>query len=120
MKKQDRQQIFEKYDGKCAYCGCELQKGWHVDHIEPVERNPFNSSEMAKPERDNLGNMNPSCAPCNIQKNSYSIEEFRRNIRRFVESLNRYSTQYKFAKKYGLIQENGIEVKFYFELNQSE
>ncbi len=27
----------------------------------------------------------------------------------------RNSTQYKFAKKYGLIQETEMEVKFYFE-----
>ena len=37
-KAKDRQTIFEKYGGKCAYCGCELQKGWHMDHAEPVER----------------------------------------------------------------------------------
>ncbi len=35
MTKTDRQKIFDKYGGKCAYCGCELQKGWHVDHVEP-------------------------------------------------------------------------------------
>ena len=39
MKKNDRKAIYEKYGGKCAYCGCELQKGWHVDEIEPVRRN---------------------------------------------------------------------------------
>lgn len=36
--KKDRQKIFDKYGGRCAYCGCELQKGWHVDEIEPVRR----------------------------------------------------------------------------------
>lgn len=35
MKKADREKIFYKYGGRCAYCGCELTKGWHVDHIEP-------------------------------------------------------------------------------------
>lgn len=33
-----RQIIFDKYNGKCAYCGCELQKLWHIDHIEPIVR----------------------------------------------------------------------------------
>lgn len=37
-KAKDRQAIFDKYGGRCAYCGCELQKGWHVDHIEAVVR----------------------------------------------------------------------------------
>jgi predicted restriction endonuclease len=40
--KNRRQLIFEKYDGRCAYCGCELQKGWHEDHIEPIIRKALN------------------------------------------------------------------------------
>ena len=33
-----RQAIFDKSGGKCWYCGCELQKGWHQDHLEPIIR----------------------------------------------------------------------------------
>jgi 5-methylcytosine-specific restriction endonuclease McrA len=33
-----RDLIFKKFDGRCAYCGCELTKGWHVDEIMPVHR----------------------------------------------------------------------------------
>lgn len=38
MNKKDRQLIFDKYDGHCAYCGCKLVKGWHADHIENISR----------------------------------------------------------------------------------
>lgn len=38
MKKSERELVFNKYGGRCAYCGCELQKGWHIDHHEPVRR----------------------------------------------------------------------------------
>ena len=114
MTKKERKLIFEKYNGKCAYCGCELRKGWHVDHLEPIVRN-WSNGTCEKPENENLENYNPSCASCNIQKNSYTLEQFRENIKQFVNSLNQYSTQYKFAKKYGLISENDVEVKFYFE-----
>ena len=38
MKKTDKELIFNKYDGKCAYCGCDLQKDCHVGHIEPIVR----------------------------------------------------------------------------------
>lgn len=38
MKKSGRQLIFSKYGGKCAYCGCDLEKGWHVDELEPCRR----------------------------------------------------------------------------------
>lgn len=112
--KNRRQLIFEKYDGRCAYCGCELQKGWHEDHIEPIIRS-LKDNTCERPENNNIDNLNPSCRSCNIQKNSYTLEQFRRNISQFVNSLNKYSTQYKFAKKYGLVLETEIEVKFYFE-----
>ncbi len=124
MKKTDRELIFNKYDGKCAYCGCELQKGWHADHIEPIVRDFIynknkqrfeNNGIFRNPENENLQNYNPSCPSCNIQKNSYTLEQFRDNIKQFVNSLNQYSTQYKFAKKYGLVSETDIEVKFHFE-----
>lgn len=157
----ERDIIFNKYGGRCAYCGCELQKGWHVDHREPVERKYkyskayykhkttgekrdaydktlWNLSEKerwqwkfvdrklvpdgyAKPENDTLENKMPSCASCNINKHGFTLEEFRNFIAGFITSLNRDITQYKIAKRYGLIQETGIEVKFYFETyNQSK
>lgn len=38
VSKKTREQIFNKYNGRCAYCGCELTNKWHVDHMEPVIR----------------------------------------------------------------------------------
>ncbi len=117
--KTERQIVFDKYEGKCAYCGCELQKGWHIDHIEPIIRS-LKDSSCEKPQNHNIENMNPACASCNIQKNSYSLEQFRSNIKQFVNSLNQYSTQYKFAKRYGLVTETNTDVKFYFETFKQE
>ena len=114
MNKKTRDLVKSKYNNKCAYCGCNLQKGWHIDHLEPIVRNWKNGS-CENPENEKLENYNPSCPSCNIQKNSYTLEQFRENIKQFVNSLNQYSTQYKFAKKYGLVKETEIEVKFYFE-----
>jgi len=124
MKQSDRNIIFNKYNGKCAYCGCELVKGWHVDHVEPIVRDSKWNKEKGrhehtgmcrKPENETLENYNPACASCNFQKNSYTVEQFRYNIKQFVISLNQYSTQYKFAKRYGLVSETNKEVIFHFE-----
>lgn len=38
MKKSDREKVFNMFGRKCAYCGCELQKGWHVDHKVAIRR----------------------------------------------------------------------------------
>jgi len=124
MNKKNRELVFKKFGGRCAYCGCELQKGWHVDHIDPIVRDfKYNNIKgkfeqtgtCRKPENDNLENHNPSCGSCNRQKHSQSLEGFRQSIAQFVKSLNQYHNQYKFAKRYGLVQETNKPVVFYFE-----
>lgn len=147
MNKKNRQIIFDKYGGKCAYCGCELQKGWHVDHADPVHRikkyvggdfvtkdtglpvttediengNYTKTERVLKPagmmngHNDCLENMMPSCPSCNHYKHSADIETFRMILTNTIRGLNNNSTQYKFAKRYGLIQETIKPVQFYFE-----
>lgn len=136
--KKERKLVFDKYGGKCAYCGCELVKGWHIDHIEPIGRRekwvlggfvPDDTLESGRrwvdpkrvpdgcdyPERDCIENKTPACASCNINKHEMGIEEFRKQIKGFMKHLNDLNTQFKIAKRYGLVTENDIEVKFYFE-----
>lgn len=126
MREQDRQYIFDKYNGKCSYCGCELTKGWHVDEIEPVRRNHIYNKDkhrweinkanpMMHPERLHIDNQNPSCASCNINKHSMTLEEFRSSILGYMKHLNEKSTQYKIAKRYGLVIEEIKPIVFYFE-----
>jgi len=130
MNKSDRESIRMKYGGKCAYCGCDLVKGWHVDHIEPIRRlkllsvgangkkNWYAAGSM-HPELETIQNMNPACASCNINKHGDTLEAFRERIFKFINSLNEYSVQYKIAKRYGLIEETNKPVIFYFENTQT-
>ena len=124
MKKADRQKIFDKYGGKCAYCGEQLQDVWHVDELLPIVRNYIFDKQKGRyihdgtcqyPERITIENQMPACPSCNINKHSDSLEEFRRRISGLVVSLNRDSVQYKVAKRYGLIQETQKPIIFYFE-----
>jgi len=114
MNPKQREAIRLKYDNKCAYCGCELPKSWHSDHIEPLVRHPFTGIQKY-PERNTIENCNPSCVSCNNYKHSMTLQEFREQIGQFINRLNNTSTQYKIAKRYGLVVETDIEVKFYFE-----
>ena len=111
--KKDREIIFNKYGGKCSYCGEPLQKGWHVDELLPVRRN--GDGTCMHPERFNIDNQMPSCPSCNINKHSGSIEEFRNLITGFMKHLNEINTQYKNAKRYGLVKEEIKPIVFYFE-----
>lgn len=125
-KKSDREIIFNKYQGHCAYCGCELEKGWHVDELIPVKRNYTYNRSKSKfvtdgtcehPENFNIDNQMPACASCNINKHSMSLEEFRNLIQGFMKHLNEVSTQYKIAKRYGLVIEDIKPITFYFEMH---
>lgn len=113
--KRQRQELHEKYDGHCAYCGCELQKGWHADHFEPLQRQCTRDGKIINIDRDVLPNMMPSCPSCNRMKSDFTIEQFRKNIQNYINSLNTYNVQYKFARKYGLVKETDTNVVFYFE-----
>lgn len=115
LNKQQRAELKEKYKGRCAYCGCELGDRWVADHIEPLVRDWVNGS-CKYPERDCIENLNPSCPSCNTIKGSDSLEGFRRTVQGSINSLNRDSTQYKFAKRYGLVKEKRKLVYFHFEL----
>lgn len=142
-----RQIVFDKYGGKCAYCGCELLKGWHVDHASPVHRikkyvggdlinkqtgevateqdfengnwrmteRVLKPAGMLKAHNDCDENLMPSCASCNLYKHSADIETFRMILTNTIRGLNNNSTQYKFAKRYGLVIETNKPVQFYFE-----
>lgn len=134
MKKRDREIIRMKFNNRCAYCGCELKKGWHVDELLPVRRGwrykrdengnciedengrKIEEKYILYPERFNINNQMPACPSCNINKHSMELEDFRKLIGGFMKHLNEISTQYKIAKRYGLIKETIKPIKFYFEL----
>jgi 5-methylcytosine-specific restriction endonuclease McrA len=103
------------FEGRCAYCGCNLSKGWHVDHVKPIRRSTRKPGQCRYPQREVVENYMPACASCNINKHQMSIEHFRALVGGFLKHLNERNTQYKIAKRFGLVQETNIEVKFFFE-----
>lgn len=123
MKKSTRDAVFKKFDGKCYLCGCELRPGWHIEHLVPCRRKYRLDKQTKKwvadgfenPEANHIDNLMPACASCNINKHSMDIETYRQQIQNFMDHLNNISTQYKLAKRFGLVQETGKSVVFYFE-----
>jgi len=123
LTKAQRATLREMFGGRCAYCGCELGTRWHADHVEAVERKLeyvkgrgfVATGELWRPENDHIGNLMPSCAPCNIRKHTASVEEFRRGMERSVEVVRTASSAYRHALRFGLITENAGPVVFYFE-----
>lgn len=123
-KKEEREAIFNKTNGRCGYCGEPLKKGWHMDHMKPIRRQSkwdrkkrrfVATGVVERPENDTFENKIASCPSCNTRKGAESIEGFRSGLMHITEMLNRDSTIYKFANRYGLIKETNIKIVFYFE-----
>jgi len=129
MKKELRKQIYEKYNGHCAYCGQHLEyKQMQVDHIEPVERPIYQKgyendaryiADMKRctdeiKRKENINDLNPSCRPCNIDKHSMNIERWRQTLLNKINCLRRINN-FRHMEKYGLVHVIDKPIIFYFE-----
>ena len=115
MKKEQRLQVYRKYDGHCAYCGLAIKyEEMQVDHIHSKYRGRW-CDKSTKEELDCLENYNPACRMCNFRKGVLTIEQFRDEIYAQADrEMKRF--QARMSEAYGLIAYYpNYDVKFYFE-----
>jgi hypothetical protein len=113
MAKINRQQVYEKYDGHCGYCGSKLAtiKDMQIDHIVPKWKY---TEGYVQGDMNGESNLMPSCRTCNHYKRGYSLEEFRKLMLTLHERVcSQYIT--KVAIKYGIVHINTFGGKFHFE-----
>lgn len=105
----DRKAVYEKYGGRCAYCGREItMKSMQVDHLIPQRTNPFS-------DKDDFDNLMPSCRTCNHYKRANTLETFRRYIEEIPKKLGEREYIYKVGMAYGFYDDIPRKVTFYFE-----
>ena len=110
---EQRHQIYKKYDGRCAYCGCEIEyKDMQVDHLIPLRNWDGSHTEE---ELWSIENLMPSCRQCNHYKRANTLQDFREAIEQIPFKLNRDSCIYRIGIKYGMIEIKEHPVLFYFE-----
>lgn len=106
LTKSDRQLVYNKMDGHCAYCGCEIDmRDMQVDHVIPLR----------KGGEDSLDNMLPACRSCNHYKSTLTVEQFRHMIEKMPDTLARDSVTYKNAVRFGIVIPNPHKIMFFFE-----
>lgn len=106
--KKTRLSVYEKYGGKCAYCGREIVfKDMQVDHFIP--QRGWNESGS-----NDISNLMPACRMCNHYKRAHSLETFRAYIQEIPRKL-RENYIYKIGVVYGNVIENEKPVVFFFE-----
>jgi len=119
-----RDMVYNKYGGRCAYCGCELSRDlFHIDHIDAK----FRGSSDREIERygrirgkDVIMNFNPSCISCNSSKSTLTIEKWRAEIALKIKRINRDVSGYRLLRRFNLIKETNNPVIFYFEKYHNE
>lgn len=73
----DVAEMYSGQDGKCVYCSCSLESGFHIDHIQPVIKG--GSSDKS--------NLQLLCAKCNLSKGPKTHEEFLAYLKKDVDSV---------------------------------
>jgi len=126
FKKQERIKIHNKLNGHCAYCGENIElKDMQVDHIIPQRnfkmsiknnfRVPEFLSHLTLEDLNHDDNLLPTCRVCNKWKSAHDLELFRNELSEQIHRLNERSSNYRIAKKYGLLAETIKPIVFYFE-----
>ncbi|MGE4484582.1 MAG: HNH endonuclease [Oscillospiraceae bacterium] len=114
LSKSNRQTIYDKCGGHCAYCGREITMGeMQADHFIPMELSEAYAA--IGQDLDTIENMLPACRSCNNYKSSLTLEKFRSAIERWPIVLERDSVTYRNAVRFGMVIPNPHPVIFYFE-----
>lgn len=112
LTKTERQTVYAKTDGHCAYCGCDITlRQMQVDHVASLYQDALHGSGTA----DTIDNMLPACQSCNRYKSTMTLETFRAALSRIPDVLLRDNATYRIAVRYGLVTPAKKTVVFYFE-----
>lgn len=126
----NRDIIYNKFKGRCAYCGHKIKIGdMQVDHIIPKSTYSFHMetrhkvppflSHLTIYDVNHVDNLFPSCQVCNLRKLNYSLEDFRSEVGELVNILENKSQTYKLAKRFNFVTTKRVKsFKFYFEHEQ--
>lgn len=115
LTKKEREEIKNLFGGKCAYCGIVLEDKFHLDHIKPIRRNWWEDTSI-NPENDVIKNIYPACIPCNLNKGSLSLENWRKKLHHYRDiQLERDSHVARHLFRFNMIDKNMEDVVFYFE-----
>ncbi len=117
--KELRQQVYDKFNGRCAYTGKPLGDDWQIDHIKPKRQGGD----------DDFGNLLPALKIVNHYKRAYDLEGFRKYMMNFhirlgrlpkttksEKTMKRISYMKKIAQLFNINETVKFNGKFYFEI----
>lgn len=125
MTKKKRQEVYDKFDGLCAYTGKPLGDDWQVDHLE----SQFSFFSSGKNGQDDIDNLMPCQRIVNHYKRGQKLETFREwylgklHFRlkylpknpKSERGIRRKEYLLKVADLFGITEDKPFDGKFYFE-----
>lgn len=113
--KKTREAVYQKYGGRCAYCGRFIDyKAMQVDHFRPLRL-----WEADDPAANDVANLMPACRMCNHYKRANSLETFRKYIAEIPRKL-REDYIFKVGLVYGNVVEHEKPIVFFFEQEEGK
>ena len=117
----EREIVYNKYEGHCAYCGRKIDfKEMQVDHFHPKQLKTWiNSPVMVElyklpPDIENIKNKMPSCRRCNHYKRGLMIENFRIVMKDLHKRIEKIYIN-KVAMDFGMMKVTPFNGEFYYE-----
>lgn len=106
MNKEKRLKVYNKFGGRCAYCGKEIEyKDMQVDHIKP----------KCQGGTDNIDNLFPTCRLCNHYKRECSPQVYKEwKLSTLTDKLRKIYI-FRVAERYGMVDVKEWDRKFYYE-----
>jgi 5-methylcytosine-specific restriction endonuclease McrA len=119
----DRNRVYKKCNGHCAYCGERINiKNMQIDHVIPKHyfkwhiKNKFKVPDflncLTEFDVNHIDNLMPSCRSCNNYKSTFGLELFRSELGKLTERLNKTSSIYRIAKRFGNVEETENQLYF--------
>jgi hypothetical protein len=135
MKSTERQKVYNKYNGKCAYTGKPLDDKWQVDHVTPKQLASYFYSHISRDAMNCKGdsvhsfeNLLPTLRIVNHYKRGFDLEMFRQYMLTFhirlaklpinpkvEKSKNRKKYMLTVAAAFDITPDKPFSGKFYFE-----
>jgi 5-methylcytosine-specific restriction endonuclease McrA len=117
--KGQRQMVFDKYKGHCAYCGKNMTiKEMQIDHMIPrwtlANHTYFN---VTLDSIECYDNYMPSCRRCNHYKRGDTLEQYRNKMNTLHERIEKEYIN-KVGIDFGIITLKPFDGLFYFEKNK--
>lgn len=122
IKKELRVYVWNKFNKRCAYCGCVLEYNkMQIDHITPIFRKTTNEQlkySGRKKGLNELSNYNPSCSGCNYSKSTFTLDKWRDELYLKKQRLVNQSSTFRILMRFGIVKFTNKDVVFEFEKHE--